>query len=189
MLQKDFLKIYGIDYNETFAPITKMNTIKIIITLIAKFDRKIHQMDVKSAFLNGDLKEEIYMSQPPGFIENSNLVYKFKKSIYSLKQAPRAWYTNVDDYLIHIGYTRCISDLNLYFKHDNENLTILIIYVDDIIITGSSIHDIHHLKSTLMNKLEMTNLDLLHYFLCLQVYQNQLNITLSQPKYILDLIQ
>ena len=112
-------------------------------------------MDVRSAFLHGNLHEEIYMEQLPGFIQkDSSLVCRLKKSLYGLKQAPRAWYAKMDRFLLHNGFSRCHSDNIFYTKKVGKSLLILAIYVDALILTGSDINHINHVKSSLKNKFE-----------------------------------
>eukprot|EP00253_Pinus_taeda_P026034 PITA_26034 len=138
-------------------------------------------MDVKSAFLHGDLHDEIYMEQPIGFIQtDSCLVCRLKKSLYGLKQAPRAWYAKMDSFLLEFGFSRCHSDNTAYTKKVGKSLIILVLYVDDLILTGSDPNVMNHVKSSLKKKFEMTDLGHLHYFLGLQVLQSREGISLSQ---------
>eukprot|EP00253_Pinus_taeda_P028441 PITA_28441 len=144
-------------------------------------------MDVKSAFLHGDLHEEIYMEQPTGFIQiDSSLVCQLKKSLYGLKQAPRAWYAKMDSFLLENNFSRCHSDNVVYTKKVGKSLIILFLYVDDHILTGSDPNLINHVKSSFKKKFEMTDLGHLHYFLGLQVLQSKEGISLSQSKYTCD---
>jgi len=145
-------------------------------------------MDVKSAFLHGDLKEEIYMEQPLGYFHNdSSLVCRPKKSLYGLKKHPRAWYAKMDSVLIATGFYRCHSDPNVYNKKVGTHLIILFLYVDDLILTGSDSKLLNHVKTILKKKFEMTNLGFLHYFLGLQVFKTNEGIILSHSKYSCDL--
>ena len=131
-------------------------------------------MDVKSAFLHGDLQEEIYMEQPPGYVQdNSSLVCLLKKSLYGLKQALRAWYAKMDIFLLDTGFSRCHSDPNVYTKKVGNHLIILVLYVDDLILTSSDPKLITHVKSNLKQNFEMSDLGHLHYFLGLQVLQTK----------------
>jgi hypothetical protein len=102
-------------YDETFAPVEKMDSIRLALSIAATRGWEVHHMDVKNAFLHGDLEEEIYMEQPQGYMQNSSLVCKLKKSLYGLKQAPRAWYAKMDSYLLSQNFVRCKSDSNVYF--------------------------------------------------------------------------
>ena len=116
-------------------------------------------MDVKSTFLHGDLHEEIYMEQPPDFIQDdSSLVCRLKKPLYGLKQATHAWYAKMDRFLLDINFSRCHSDNNVYTKRVDGHLIILVLYVDDIILTSSDPKFINHVKYSLKNKFDMTDL-------------------------------
>eukprot|EP00253_Pinus_taeda_P027754 PITA_27754 len=138
-------------------------------------------MDVKSTFLHGDLHEEIYMEQPIRFIQtDSSLVCRLKKSLYGLKQAPRAWYAKMDSFLLESGFSRCHSNNTVYTKKVGKSLIILVLYVDDLILTGSDPNLINHVKSSLKKKFEMIDLGHLHYFLGIQVLQSKEGIFLSQ---------
>eukprot|EP00253_Pinus_taeda_P004469 PITA_04469 len=167
-----------------------MDSIRLVLSLAASFKWEVHQMGVKSAFLHGDLHEEIYMEQPTGFIQtNHSLVCRLKKYLYGLKQAPQTWYAKMDSFLLEIGFSRCHSDNIVYTKKVGKSLIILVLYVDDLILTGSDPNLINHVKSNLKNKFEMTDLGHLHYFLSLQVLQSKEGISLSQCKYACDLLR
>ena len=141
-----------------------MTTIRIVVSLAAKFSWEIHQMDVKSAFLHGDLLEEIYMKQPPGFIKvgQENFVCKLKKSLYGLKQAPRAWYSKINEYFLNDGFKRSPYDPDLYVKNCNGDIIMVVLYVDDLIITGSSLSQVYDFKKQLKKAFDITDLGLLH---------------------------
>jgi hypothetical protein len=146
-------------------------------------------MDVKYAFLHGYFQEEICMEQPPGYVQNdSSLVFHLKKSLYCLKQAARAWYTKMGNFLIATGLSRYHSDPNVYTKKVGIHLIILVLYVDDLILTSSDSKLLNHVKTILKKKFEMTYLGFLHYFLGLQVFQTNEGIFLSQSKYACDLL-
>jgi hypothetical protein len=167
-----------------------MNSICLVLALAASHKWEVHQMDVKSTFLHGDLKEEIYMEQPPSYVQNdSSLVCRLKKSLYGLKQAPRAWYAKMDSFLIATGFSRCHSYPNVYTKKVGSHLMILVLYVDDLILTRSDSKLLNHVKTSLKKKFEMTDLGFLHYFLGLQVLQTNEGIFLSQFKYACDLLR
>eukprot|EP00253_Pinus_taeda_P022057 PITA_22057 len=158
-----------------------MNSIRLVLSLAASFKWEVHQMDVKSAFLHGDLHEEIYMEQPTGFIQtDSSLVCRLKKSLYGLKQAPRAWYAKMDSFLLETSFSRCHYDNTVSTKKVGKSLIILVLYVDDLILIGSDPNLINHVNSSLKKKFEMTNLGHLHYFLGLQVLQSKEGIFVSQ---------
>jgi len=143
-------------------------------------------MDVKSAFLNGDLEEEVYIEQPDGFIlgNDPNLVCRLKKALYGLEQAPRAWYYRLDKYLHQQGFSKGSADNNLYIKIENDKLLILVVYVDDIIF-GSNEESMSQSFALVMQKeFEMSLLGELTYFLGLQIQQNEGGTFLSQTKYL-----
>lgn len=140
-------------------------------------------MDVKYAFLHGNLQEEIYIKQPLCYIRfDSSLVCRLKKSLYGIKQAPWSWYAKMDTFLLDTGFSRCHSDSIVYTKKVNDHLIILFLYVDDLILTRSDPKLIHHVKLSLKQQFEMTDLGHLHYFLGLQVLQTHKGISLSQSK-------
>eukprot|EP00253_Pinus_taeda_P036422 PITA_36422 len=181
----------GIDYEETFAPTAKWNTIRLTLALAAQKGWKLHQMDVKSAFLNGDLQEEVYMTQPLGFeVEGQeHKVCKLIKALYGLKQAPRAWYAKMDEYLKKVGFQRSESDDTLYVRQQGKYLVILVMYVDDLIITGNHDDHIAQVKKELQAGFKMTDLGLLHYYLGVEVFQCPRHIFISHSKYAAEVLQ
>ena len=148
-------------------------------------------MDVKSAFLNGDLQEEIFVEQPEGFVNegNENKVYFMKKALYGLKQAPRAWYSKVDDHLVHLGFHKSQSELTLYVKHQGTNILVISLYVDDMLVTGSNVEEINWFKVEMKKVFEMTDLGLMSYFLGIEIKQNQDEVFLSQRKYAKEILK
>jgi len=147
-------------------------------------------MDVKTAFLHGSLKEEVYVEQPKGFEvqDHQTHVCKLKKAFYGLKQAPRAWYERIDSYLMKLGFTRSEVDLNLYFKAENDRPLILVLYVNDLFLTGAD-PLIHQFKGELASEFDMKDLQLMHYFLGLEVWQKPREIFLFQRKYVVKLLE
>ncbi len=141
LVAKGYFQVEGVDFNETFASMAKFTTIRCMPAIGAAMDLEIHQMDVKTAFLNGELEEDIYMDQPQGFVQDGkeHLVCKLKKSLYGLQQSRRAWYQCIDMFFTHEGYSRSQADHSLYIKQTSENLLIVIIYVDDLIILASNV--------------------------------------------------
>ena len=118
LVEKGYKQKEGIDYEDTFAPVAKLNTIRLLIALATKHNWNIHQLDVKSAFLNGDLKEEVYLVQPEGFFKQGqeHLVCRLRKALYGLKQAPRSWYVKIDTFFLQNGFVKSKNDPNLYVK-------------------------------------------------------------------------
>jgi hypothetical protein len=160
-----------IDYEETFSLVARYTSIRTIIALVAKMKWKLHQMDVKTAFLNGVIEEEVYIEQPQGFeVEDRKThVYKLNKALYGLKKAPRAWYGRIDNFLTSLGFTKSKVDSNLYFKVMNDEPIILLLYVDDLFLTGEE-KLIIECKKKLVAEFEMKDLGLMHYFLDLEVW-------------------
>ncbi|KAM1431045.1 hypothetical protein ACFX2I_047043 [Malus domestica] len=141
LVAKCYTQKPGIDFNETFAPVARLDTIRTLIALAAQKGWKLWQLDFKSAFLNGVLDEEVYVDQPDGFVIKGaeDKVSKLRKALYGLKQAPRAWYSEIDTYLIHYGFHRSSSEATLYVRSKEGVGTLIVsIYVDDIVYTGSS---------------------------------------------------
>jgi hypothetical protein len=151
---------------------------------------KLHQMDVKTTFLNGVIEEEVYIEQPQGFeVEDKKThVCKLKKALYGLKQAPRAWYGRIDSFLTSLGFTKSKADSNLYFKVMNDEPVILLLYVDDLFLTGEE-KLITDCKKKLAAKFEMKDLGLMHYFLDLEVWQSPEKIFLNQGKYAVEILK
>ena len=167
---RGFSQKEGIDYDETFAPVARYSSIRAIISLASVMGWKLHQMDVKTAFLNGEIEEEVYIEQPEGFElhEKGSHVCKLKKALYGLKQAPRAWYARIDNYLQSFGFFKSIADSNLYIRFVKNQPLILVLYVGDPFLTREE-HLIAQCKRELAAKFEMKDLGLLHYFLGLEV--------------------
>eukprot|EP00253_Pinus_taeda_P016540 PITA_16540 len=165
-----------------------MDSIQLVLAIAASRKWEVHHMDVKSAFLHGDLKEEIYMEQPQGYIRNSSLICRLKKSLYGLKQAPRAWYAKMDSSLLSIGFIRCKSDPNVYLLQHDDSLLLIVLYVDDLLMTGNLTSAMDSAKSALHDQFSMTNLGLLHYFLGLEVSESTSGIKMAQSKYASDLL-
>eukprot|EP00253_Pinus_taeda_P028274 PITA_28274 len=160
----------GIDYDEIFAPITRYTTIRSIIALVVSQGWNLHQMDVKTVFLHGSIKEEVYVEQPKAFeiYDQESHVCRLKNALYGLKQAPRAWYERIDSDLMKLGFTRSEADPNLYFKVIDDKPLILVLYVDDLFLTSAD-PLIHECKRELASEFKMKDLGLMHYFLGLEV--------------------
>ncbi|KAH9288125.1 hypothetical protein KI387_032242, partial [Taxus chinensis] len=137
IVAKGYAQQEGIDYEETFAPTAKIKKIRMIFALSAQFGWKFHQMDVKSSFLNGDLQEEVYMTQPEGYVipRKEMMVCRLIKSLYGLKQAPWEWYIKIDEHPISHRFERNPYDPNLYLKKQEGEIVIVVFYVDDLVIT------------------------------------------------------
>ncbi|CAA7014800.1 unnamed protein product [Microthlaspi erraticum] len=190
LVARGFSQEYGVDYLETFAPVSRHDTIRALLAYAAQMEWRLYQMDVKSAFLNGELEEEVYITQPPGFVieGKEEKVLRLYKALYGLKQAPRAWYGRIDSYFIQNGFERSMNDAALYIKKKGGDVLIVSLYVDDIIITGNNVRLINSFKENMKNEFEMTDLGLLNYFLGMEVNQDDRGIFLSQEKYANKLI-
>ena len=193
LVAKGFTQIHGIDYDETFSPVARFESLRLLLVLAALEDWEIHQMDVKSAFLNGLLDEEIYMEQPQGFIApgQSDKVCFLQKAIYSLKQASRAWNLQFHSVLLELGFSRTHSDAGVYHRLDDGGNTILIIlYVDDITLLGNSLEEIKRLKATLCRRYEMTDLGEIDSYLGVQITRNRSAkyLDINQSRYISEII-
>ena len=191
LVAKGFTQSYGIDYEETFAPVAKLNTVRVLLSLAANLDWPLHQLDVKNAFLNGNLEEEVYMDIPTGMkmTWNSNQVCRLRKSLYGLKQSPRAWFERFTEAVKGYGFSQCQADHTLFVKHSPEGkLAIIIVYVDDIILTGDHEEEIDSLKVSLTKEFEIKDLGNLKYFLGMEIARSKKGIAVSQRKYILDLL-
>jgi hypothetical protein len=186
---RGFSQVEGVDYDETFAPVARHTSIRVVNSIAAEMGWKIHQMDVKTAFLNGLIEEEVYIEQPLGFEVHGreSHVCRLKKALYGLKQAPRAWYSRIDAYLQQLGFEKSEADPNLYFIMVGEDPLILLLYVNDLFITGAE-RLISICKESLASEFEMTDIGLMHYFLGLEVWQEPGHIFLEQGKYVCDFL-
>ncbi|GJY63884.1 retrovirus-related pol polyprotein from transposon TNT 1-94 [Tanacetum coccineum] len=181
----------GIDYDETYAPVARLESIRILLAYACALDFKLFQMDVKSAFLNGFINEEVYVAQPPGFIdfEKPDHVYKLKKALYGLKQAPKAWYDRLKAFLIKHEYKMGMVDNTLFTKKKSSNLIIVQIYVDDIIF-GSTCQDMcDEFAKIIHDEFEMSMMGELNFFFGLQIKQMEDGIFFNQSKYIKEMLK
>jgi len=190
LVARGYSQTYGIDYDETFAPVAKMSTVRILISCAANFGWPLHQLDGKNAFLHGDLQEEVYMELPPGFSkpEINGKVCRLKKSLYGLKQSPRAWFDRFRRALCGMGYKQCNEDHTVFYRHSGRRIALLAVYVDDIIITGDDEVEIKRMTENLSKECEVKDLGQLKYFLGIEVARSPKGIVLSQRKYVLDLL-
>ncbi|KAL0561798.1 hypothetical protein IC582_002241 [Cucumis melo] len=188
LVAKGFTQTYGIDYQETFAPVAKMNTFRILMSVATNHGWDLFQMDVKNAFLQGDLEEEVYMTPPPGYFETSK-VCKLRKAIYGLKQSPRAWYAKLSTFLTENNFKKSTADCSVFIRKNGDSITIILVYVDDIIISGNNNQKLKEVKEMLKRKFDIKDLGKLSYFLGIEIAHSTKGLFLSQRKYTLDLLK
>nr|KYP32604.1 Retrovirus-related Pol polyprotein from transposon TNT 1-94 [Cajanus cajan] len=170
LVAKGYHQREGFDFHETFSPVVKPTTVRVVLNLALFKQWHIHQIDINNAFLHGELTETVYMNQPPGFnTTHKNKVCKLHKAIYGLKQAPRSWFQKLSTTLIHMGFRPTRSDTSLFVRNTSTSTILLLIYVDDIIITGSSQAEMNSLILTLHTKFSLKDLGPLHHFLGIEV--------------------
>ncbi|GJU12781.1 retrovirus-related pol polyprotein from transposon TNT 1-94 [Tanacetum coccineum] len=181
----------GINYDETYAPIARIESIRILLAYACALDFKLFQMDVKSAFLNGFINEEVYVAQPPGFINFEKLdhVYKLKKALYGIKQAPKAWYDRLKAFLIKHEYKMGMVDNTLFTKKKSSNLIIVQIYVDDIVFDSICRDMCDEFAKIMHDEFEISMLGELNLFLGLQIKQIEDEIFFNQSTYIKEMLK
>ncbi|KAL6348342.1 hypothetical protein AAG906_005643 [Vitis piasezkii] len=190
LVAKGYTQVAGIDYQETFSPTAKLTTLRCLLTIAASRNWYIHQLDVHNAFLHGNLQEEVYMTPPPGLRrQGENLVCRLRKSIYGLKQASRNWFSTFTATVKSAGYIQSKADYSLFTKSQGNKFTAILIYVDDILLTGNDLHEIKMLKTHLLKRFFIKDLGELKYFLGIEFSRSKKGIFMSQRKYALDILQ
>ncbi|KAJ4714843.1 Retrovirus-related Pol polyprotein from transposon TNT 1-94 [Melia azedarach] len=189
VVARGFTQREGVDYNEIFSPVVRHTSIRVLLAIVTHQDLELEQLDVKTAFLHGELEEEIYMTQPDGFQVpgKEDYVCKLKKSLYGLKQSPRQWYKRFDSYMIEIGYTRSPYDCCVYYsKATNGSLIYLVLYVDDMLIAAENKSNVQKLKDLLSVEFEMKDLGAARKILGMEIYRDRSKkkLFLSQKGYI-----
>jgi hypothetical protein len=189
LVAKGFEQQSGIDYTETFSPVIKPSTIRILLALAVNFSWPIRQLDVSNAFLHGSLMEEVFMEQPQGFKDATHPQYvcKLHKAIYGLKQAPRAWFNRFSSFLLDIGFKASLVDSSLFLFHNGRIHLFMLIYVDDIIITHTHPAAVQSVILRLQQEFPVKDLGPLNFFLGIQVQCTGQGLHLCQAKYISDL--
>ncbi|GJY94498.1 retrovirus-related pol polyprotein from transposon TNT 1-94 [Tanacetum coccineum] len=178
----------GIDFEESFSLVARLEAIRIFLAFAAHMNMVVYQTDVKTAFLNGNLREEVYVSQPDGFVDkdNPNHVYKLKKALYGLKQAPRAWYDMLSSFLISQDFSKGSVDPTLFIRRDGKELLLVQIYVDDIIFAASTPELCDLFSKIMCSKFKMSMMGKISFFLGLQISQSPRGIFINQSKYALE---
>ncbi|KAG7599586.1 Reverse transcriptase RNA-dependent DNA polymerase [Arabidopsis suecica] len=185
LVAKGYVQKHGIDFDEVFAPVACIETIRFIVALAASNGWEVHHLDVKTAFLHGELKEVVFVTQPEGFVVSGseNKVYKLNKALYGLRQAPRAWNIKLNKILRDLNFAKCSKEPSVYRKQEKEHHLLVAVYVDDLLVTGSSLSLIQEFKKRMASKFEMSDLGLLTYYLGIEVIQHSGGIILKQSRY------
>nr|GEW28519.1 retrovirus-related Pol polyprotein from transposon TNT 1-94 [Tanacetum cinerariifolium] len=188
LVARSYRQEEGIDFEESFAPVARLEAIQIFLAYAAHKNMVVYQMDVKTAFLNGNLREEVYVSQPDGFVDqdNPNHMYKLKKALYGLKQAPRAWYGMLSSFLIFQDFSKGSMDLTLFIRRNGSDLLLVQIYVDDIIFAASTLELCDLFANLMCSKFKMSMIGKISFFLGLQISQSPRGIFINQSKYALE---
>ncbi|GJU04203.1 retrovirus-related pol polyprotein from transposon TNT 1-94 [Tanacetum coccineum] len=191
LVAKGYAHEEGIDFEESFAPVARLEAVRIFVAYAAHKSFPIYQMDVKTAFLNGPLKEEVYVAQPDGFVDpdHPDKVYRLRKALYGLKQAPRAWYDELSKFLISKGFTKGIIDPTLFTIKYGEDILLVQIYVDDIIFGSTNPKFSKRFEKLMHGRFEMSLMGEMKFFLGLQIHQSPRGIFINQAKYTLEILK
>ncbi|GMI93083.1 cysteine-rich RLK (RECEPTOR-like protein kinase) 8 [Hibiscus trionum] len=192
LVAKGFTQVEGIDYLDTFSPVAKMTTFKVLLSLAGSKGWHLLQLDVNNAFLNGLLDEEVYMKLPLEYhtsSHNSNLVCKLNKSIYGLKQASRQWFNAFSEVVLKLGFQQSSAEHTLFVKGTCDDMVSLLVYMDDIVLAGKDLHLLADVRSSLQQHFKLKDLGQLRYFLGFEIAQNSTGISLSQRHYALKLLE
>jgi hypothetical protein len=191
LVARGFIQQEGIDFDDTYAPVARIESIRVLLALAAQKGWCVHHMDVKSAFLNGDLKEEVYVRQPPGHViaGKENKVLRLWKALYGLRQAPRAWNAKLDDTLKEMGFHQSAYEAAVYTRGKDDSILLVGVYVDDLVITGVDESEVNAFKAQMMDTFQMSDLGLLSFYLGIEVRQHDAGITLRQAHYAKRIVE
>ena len=191
LIIKGYAQRHGIDYDEVFAPVAGMEAVRLLLALAAHEGWQVHHMDVKTTFLNGDLQEEVYVQQAPGFAQpgHEHKVYHLHKALYGLHQAPRAWNQKLDEKLSALGFSKCPSEHAIYCRGKGDERPVVGVCVDDLVITGTHSSKIEAFKLQMAEVFKMSDLGMLTYYLGIEVKQDEKGITLSPGSYAQNILE
>ncbi|GJX33332.1 retrovirus-related pol polyprotein from transposon TNT 1-94 [Tanacetum coccineum] len=191
LVAKGYRQEEGLDFEESFAPVARLEAIRIFLANAASKNMTVYQMDVKTAFLNGELKEVVYVSQPEGFVDPDcpHHVYRLKKALYGLKQAPRAWYATFLKFLLAQGFSKGVVDTTLFIRKTGKHTLHVPIYVDDIIFASTDPKDCDYFSNEMSSKFQMSMMGQISFFLGLQISQNPRGIFINQSKYANEILK
>jgi hypothetical protein len=188
---KGFMQREGVDFTEVFAPVSKHTTLRTLLAVVVEQDMHLHQLDVKTAFLNGELEESIYMVQPPGYEQGGpDTVCHLRKALYGLRQAPRAWHTKLKKELEQNGFKASEADAGLFILDEGEHKVYLLVYVDDILIASKDMGSVEHAKKVMSSSFDVRDLGEARFFLGMEIVRDRAAgvIKLSQTKSIMDAV-
>lgn len=191
LVAKGYVQRHGIDFDEVFPPIARIETIRLLVNLAATNGWEVHHLDVKTSFLHGELKDIVYVTQPEGFEEKGyeGKVYKLNKVLYGLRQAPRAWKNKLNQILCDLEFNKCAKEPSVYRKAVNGELLIVSVYVYDLFVTGTSMKVIDKFKKRMATKFDMSDLAKLTYYLGIEVCQYGGGISLVQKRYATKILE
>ncbi|GJZ22847.1 retrovirus-related pol polyprotein from transposon TNT 1-94 [Tanacetum coccineum] len=191
LVAKGYRQEEGLDFEESFAHVARLEAIRIFLANATSKNMTVYQMDVKTTFLNGKLKEEVYVSQPEGFVDpdRPHHVYRLKKALYGLKQAPRAWYDTFSKFLLAQGFSKGVVDPTLFIRTTDKHTLHVQIYVDDIIFASTDPRDCDHFSNEMSSKFQMSMMGQISFFLGLQISQNPRGIFINQSKYANEILK
>nr|GEZ25673.1 copia protein [Tanacetum cinerariifolium]GEZ33683.1 copia protein [Tanacetum cinerariifolium] len=185
LVAKGYAQKEGVDFVESFAPVARLEAVRLFITYAAHKSFTVYQMDVKTTFLYGPLKEEVYVNKPGGFVDpyHPDKVYRLKKALYVLKQAPKAWYDELSNFLLSKGFSKGSIDLTLFITKHEGDILLVQIYVDDIIFGSTNLNLSKRIEKLVHSKFEMSMMGVLKFFLGIQIHQSPHGIFINQAKY------